>query len=1536
MRSVAARFVSQAELNFDEDIERKIVSMFQQIHQSIEVSAADFYQKMRRKYYVTPTSYLELLSTYERVLKDKRIEVGRLRDRLSVGVEKLMTTEVAVNELKATLTEMEPQLVQTQADVEQMIIQITKDKGLAAETKAKVEQEEASAAQKAAETKALADDAQRDLDEAIPALAAAVQCLKELKKSDIDEVKSFTKPTYNVVRTMQACCIMFDIKPEKVNDPDFPGKKKDDYFKAAQRSLLNDAKKLLEDMMNYDKDNIPQHIVVQIEPFYNDESFTPDIIAKSSVACRAMCMWVLAMYKYHQVTLIVEPKKILLAEAQVSLDETNKILFAAQETLQKAEEKIAALEASYNEANAKKDQLIFDVDQCRSRLDRAVKLMSGLGGEKVRWTKNVEDLSLGYDNLIGDSLIAAGSIGYLGAFTPDFRHDIVTSWQVKLRTMELPHSPNCTLRSALADPIAIRQWTINGLPQDTHSVENAIIMSKGRRYPLIIDPQGQANRYIKNMGRDSALNPNGIDVTKLSEKNFLRTLEMGMRHGKWILLENVLETLDAALEPLLLQQKFKQGGQDMIKVGDSFIPWSDSFRFYMTTKLSNPHYPPEICVKVSLVNFAITFTGLEDQLLGVAVVEEMPEMEEKKNSLVLSNARMRKELQELEDQILYMLSTSTGNILDDSKLIETLATSKTKSIEISQKVTEAEITEKQIDESRNEYRSLACRGAILFFCVADLANVDPMYQYSLDWFKVLFVQAIRSAEKSDDITQRLLILTDFFTYYVYVNICRSLFEKHKLLFSFFLTLRILQGQSAIEPDELTFLISGKTTTSVKIDNPSPDWIDNRMWTEICHLSTLENFKGLAENLTVVPGIWRSIYDDSEPHLKPLPGKWDAKDRFQKLCILRCIRADKIPEAVFYYVVKRMGKRFVEPPPFDLQLCYRDSTTTTPLLFVLSKGSDPTKAFNEFARSLKFDKKTRMLSLGQGQGIKAANLIEEAVQKGYWVFLQNCHLFISWLPELERIHESISPENVHKDFRLWLTSMPCVDFPVSVLQSSVKMTNEPPKGLKANLRNAYYKLNNELLSATKKPFVYKKLLFGLSFFHAIVQERRLFGPLGFNIPYEFNDTDLDISKGQLALFLDQYEEVPWRVLTFLTSYINYGGRVTDYIDLRTIDVIMKSFFNPNILKDGYKFDKEGVFYSVSFDPADPHKSYMDYIESLPQIASPSVFGMHENAYIASANAESFMMFDILLSLQAMGGGAGSSSGSREKAVALAAMEIVSIEWKLFDIESIGLLYPVVYEESMNTVLQQECIRYNKLIAIMLRTLPNLLSALKGLVAMSSDLDAIAKSIAVNQVPKLWSDAAYPSMKPLSSWVDDLVERVGFIQQWIDKGQPVVFWISGLYFPQAFLTGSLQNYARKFKFPIDTVSFNFHLKPEAWNELSSRPENGVYIRGLFLEGARWDPSRRSLNDSLPKQLYTELPVIHLLPEQHRAEPKGGFYRCPVYKILSRRGVLSTTGHSTNFIMWIEIPSDRESTVNNEGKSDQEEWIRAGVAAFSSLMY
>eukprot|EP00953_Heterococcus_sp_UTEX-ZZ885_P035269 18212-Heterococcus_DN1.PRE.6 len=210
-----------------------------------------------------------------------------------------------------------------------------------------------------------------------------------------------------------------------------------------------------------------------------------------------------------------------------------------------------------------------------------------------------------------------------------------------------------------------------------------------------------------------------------------------------------------------------------------------------------------------VVNFAITFTGLEDQLLGVVVVEEMPEMEERKNSLVAGGARMRRELADIENRILFLLSNSTGNILDDHELIETLASSKKTSTEIAAKVAEASATEAEIDATRELYRPVAYRGAILYFCIRDLGVVDPMYQYSLQWFTGLFVTATRRGERAPLLSDRLRDLSEGFTYYVYTSVCRSLFEKDKLLFSFLMAIRVLQGSGGVDPAEWRFLITGE-------------------------------------------------------------------------------------------------------------------------------------------------------------------------------------------------------------------------------------------------------------------------------------------------------------------------------------------------------------------------------------------------------------------------------------------------------------------------------------------------------------------------------------------------------------------------------------------------------------------------------------------------------------------------------------------------------------------------------------------------------
>lgn len=679
----------------------------------------------------------------------------------------------------------------------------------------------------------------------------------------------------------------------------------------------------------------------------------------------------------------VAPKRARLKEAEDELAVVMAQLASAKATLKEVNDRLANLEKAFNEAVEKKDQLEKKEASCKIQLSNADKLIGGLGGEETRWKETVEVLKAAFDNILGDVIVSAATISYLGPFTTEFRIQLVKSWQEGLRSFSIPHTPGCNLESTLMDPVKVRSWQICLLPSDSLSTQNAIIIENGRRWPLLIDPQGQANRYIRSMAKDSSFAPNGMDVVKLSDKNFLRTLENGVQFGRWVLLENILESLDAALEPILLQQKFKQGGQEMMKIGDNIIPYNDSFKFFMTTKLSNPHYAPEVQVKVSLLNFTITQGGLEEQLLGVVVAEELPELSQQKANLVVQNANMNKQLYDIESEILYLLSNSTGNILDDTVLIETLAQSKKTSEEIKEKMREADAITAEILKQSELYRPVAKRASLLYFVIADLGDVDPMYQYSLPWFTQLFVRGIGSAKPARELDERILNLNDYFTFSVYNNICRSLFERHKLLFSFILCVKILQGEDMIDALQYRYLLSGISAEHRDAPLPESSWLKDNVWSDLMDLAGLEQFRELPQSFSEHLSEWQEIFDSSEPHKLAFPTPFESVTPLERLCVLRCLRRDKIELCMQDFIINYQGQRFIQPPPFDLKACYNDSTITTPLIFVLSSGSDPNKELDILAEDLNMSDRLKRIALGQGQGKKATSLIERGMQVGDW-------------------------------------------------------------------------------------------------------------------------------------------------------------------------------------------------------------------------------------------------------------------------------------------------------------------------------------------------------------------------------------------------------------------------------------------------------------------------------------------------------------------------------------------------------------------------
>jgi dynein heavy chain len=288
------------------------------------------------------------------------------------------------------------------------------------------------------------------------------------------------------------------------------------------------------------------------------------------------------------------------------------------------------------------------------------------------------------------------------------------------------------------------------------------------------------------------------------------------------------------------------------------------------------------------------------------------------------------------------------------------------------------------------------------------------------------------------------------------------------------------------------------------------------------MERLEVFRGIESYFIEFHKKFKKVYDATEAHKEKMPGEWeDRLNPFQKMMLLKVLRPDKVTSAIQDFITLRIGQEFIEPPTFNLGNCYKDSSNIQPLIFVLSAGSDPIADFRKYAEEVNMLDKISLVSLGQGQAAKAENAIKTAMSTGGWCLLQNCHLSISWMPSLEAIVENLTEAN-NPEFRIWLTSMPSGHFPVSVLQTSVKMTLEPPTGLKSNLLRTYANLDNKMLSDCNKPDKFKKLMFAFSFFHAIVQDRRKFGPIGWNIPYAFTFEDFDVCRKQLKMFLDNYD------------------------------------------------------------------------------------------------------------------------------------------------------------------------------------------------------------------------------------------------------------------------------------------------------------------------------------------------------------------------------------------------------------------------------
>ncbi|ORY39399.1 hypothetical protein BCR33DRAFT_720231 [Rhizoclosmatium globosum] len=1184
---------------------------------------------------------------------------------------------------------------------------------------------------------------------------------------------------------------------------------KDRSWKAG-KNMMAKVDAFLDSLITFNKEAIDQSNLDALQPYLSDPNFNEEFMKSKSLAAAGLCSWVVNI-----------PKR--------------KSLEAANNELQVSQNPTADKLKCEEEAKSTQDTIVL-----------ANRLVNGLASEKVRWSEAVGRFKEQEKTLAGDVLLSAAFVSYVGCFSKRYREDLLQdNWLKYLKAEDnkdrVPLSPDVDPLAILTNSAEVAKWNNEGLPTDRVSLENATMVTSCKRWPLIIDPQLQGA---------------SLKIVRLGARGYLDLIEKAVSSGDPILIEDIAESIDPVLNPLLGRETIKKG--KYVKMGDKEVEYDPRFKMILQTRLANPHYPPEIQAQTTLINFTVTLAGLEDQLLADVVNIERADLERTKADLTKQQNEFKIKLTELEDALLSRLSAAQGNFLGDTALVENLETTKRTATEIEQKVEDAKRTEKKINETRELYRPVAARSSLLYFLLNDLWQIHPMYQYSLNAYKVVFQNAINRADASEDIKERVNLLIDSITHMVFIYTTRGLFERDKLIFLAQMTFQILGAQDDMDPVEKDFLLKGPRVPNI---NSPFEWLGAPNWQMIKALSNLEQFRTLSSDIEGSSKQWKKYCENECPESEKLPQEWKNK----------CLRPDRMSYAVRNFIGMKMGAKYMDSSRIPLAKSYEEMKPATPIFFILSPG-----ALGRTMGISEDNKNFHNVSLGQGQEVIAEQKLDIAYRDGGWVMLENIHLVAKWLPILEKKLEALS---------IGLSYIP-----ISILQASIKITNEPPTGMQANIHRALDNFNQESLERCSKDAEFKAILFALCYFHAVVLERRKFGTQGWNKGYPFSTGDLMICTDVLFNYLEQFSKVPWTDLKYIFGEIMYGGHISDDWDRRLCSSYLDVYLREEMLDGGFELAP-----GFASPPTSDYKEYHRYIEENLPPESPYL------DWVLTKMADK--LFQTILEMQPQDAAGGSAMSKDEKV-------------RSFIEEIISTLPDNFNRTPYISVAIQECDRMSILTSEIRRSLKELELGLRGDLTITENMETLMNAMFMNQIPASWEKLAFPSLSGLALWYADLLLRIKELENWVAEFQlPAVVWMSGLFNPQSFLTAIMQTTARKNEWPLDRMVLTVDVTKKAREEFSGAPREGAYVHGLFMEGARWDTGTGLIQESHLKDLTPAMPVIYIKAIPVDKRDMKGVYECPVYRTRQR---------GPTFV-W---------TFNLKTKERPQKWVLGGVALLASI--
>lgn len=1053
-----------------------VVNSMVYVHHSLQRFMQRLHKQQGRITFLTPRHFLDFVAQYVKLFNEKREDLEEQQRHLNVGLEKLQDTVEKVRDLRSSLAQKKSQLERKDAEANEKLQRMVADQREAEHRKSASLEIQAALDKQDKEVAKRKQIVEEDLAKAEPAVIDAQKSVSNIKRQHLTELRSMGSPPAGVKLTLESVCTLLGHKV--------------DSWKTIQGIVRRDD--FIASIVNYDNERqmTRSHRLKMQNEYLSKEEFTYDRVNRASKACGPLVQWVEAQVNYSEILDRVGPLRDEVDQLEEQALQTKAEAQAIYNTINDLEGSIATYKSEYAALISETQAIKSEMSRVQFKVDRSVRLLDSLSSERSRWENGSRSFETQIGTLIGDVLVAAAFLAYSGLFDQQFRKAMTEDWLQQLSSSGIKYKPLNPMTEYLSSADERLKWQENSLPVDDLCRENAIILKRFNRYPLIIDPSGRVTEFLQNECKDRRLT-----VTSFLDDSFTKQLESSLRFGNPILIQDA-EYLDPVLNHVLNKEYQKTGGRVLIQLGRQEIDFSPTFKLYLSTRDPSATFAPDICSRTTFVNFTVTQSSLQTQSLNEVLKFERPDVDERRTNLVKLQGEFTIHLRQLEKRLLQALNESRGNILDDDVVIETLETLKKEAADISRKMTETEGVMTDVENITRQYNIIARSCSAIFAVLEQLHHLNHFYQFSLQYFVEIFNSVLggnkRLAAETNSTARVNIILRDLFVT-AYQRTSLGLLQKDRITFAV-----LLAQASPYEMDKGLIdiiLNNGMEGADISTDAQRKD-------EAMAMAHRMPVFKSLIKDVPA-PAWEKFLSEELAENFVPVVWSSDTAPLDQQLrsvLLVKLFRLDRFVPAAEKFVTAVFGRGLLDDSG-DLGVVLEQVSATTPIALSSSPGFDASYKVDHLVGST--GAQCTNIAMGSSEGLASADkAISNAAATGSWVLVKNVHLAPSWLQSLEKRLGSTKP---HANFRLFLSMESNPKIPVNLIRASRVLMYEQPAGVRANMKDSLSALASR---ASKPPVEKARVYLLLSFLHAVVQERLRYAPnLGWKGFWEFNDSDV---------------------------------------------------------------------------------------------------------------------------------------------------------------------------------------------------------------------------------------------------------------------------------------------------------------------------------------------------------------------------------------------------------------------------------------------